>query len=84
MSSRLSQEMLTATLVTQSVALGPWVSNDAITAWRTHTQGHKLTNTNTVKQPSKKKETFDTPHQYSARLLRMSNDDFMKSYIMHL
>lgn len=65
MSSRLSQEMLTATLVTQSVALGPWVSNDAITAWRTH----KQTNMNTVKQPSKKKETFNTPHQYSAKLL---------------
>lgn len=51
MSSRFSQEMLTATLVTMSVALGPWVPNDAITAWRTHTDRHGLTNMNTVKQP---------------------------------
>lgn len=51
MSSRFSQEMLTATLVTQSVAFGPWAPNDAITVWRTHTGRHGLTNMNTGKQP---------------------------------
>lgn len=40
MSSRFSQEMLMATLVTQSVALGPGSPPAAITNWRAHTHTH--------------------------------------------
>lgn len=78
MSSRLSQEMLTATLVTQSVALGPCAPNDAIAAWRT-----TLSGTNWQTWTQGKKEAFNTSHQYSAELLWRGND-FMKCYIMHL
>lgn len=43
MSSRFSQETLRATLVTQSVALGPGAPTAAITAWRGHTGTERVT-----------------------------------------